>query len=196
MSRLFLLLSLFVSSYAQAVPVYEVAGGKLTGISEVEVGGVLYDVTFQNGSFSSIYGDPSNLTFTNYADAFTASTTLLSLMVDGIVASDGNTYNLDTNNGMVGGCANYVYCDMLTTYGVFTDATGVERAASSSARNFYDVYSDFVTGISLTADYDTSPLPWYTYAVWTESTPVPEASGLVLLGLGLLGFGFARRKAS
>lgn len=196
MARLLLILTFFISSYAQAVVIYDVNGGKLTSIQNIDVAGTLYDVTFQNGSFNSIYGDVSNLTFTSSSQAFAASNVLLSLMVDGAVASDGNAYNLNTNNGMVGGCANYIYCDMLTTYGLFIDANSIERAVSSSARNFYDTASDFVTSISLATDYNTSPWPWYTYANWTVAKSVSEPASLVLLGLGMLGFGFARRKTT
>ena len=48
MTRLFLFLSLLISSSVQATLVYEMSGGILTRITGVEVNSALYDVTFQN----------------------------------------------------------------------------------------------------------------------------------------------------
>jgi len=201
MTRLFLFLCLLISSSVQASLVYEMTNGILTKITEVDVNGVLYDVTFRNGSFNNIYGNASNLVFTNSSDAIAASNTLLSLMGDNVVGSDGLIYDFEHGNWLVNGCNNYVYCDMLTTYGVSTTASGNEIAHSVYARNFNDLYaspgtdSDFVMSTGLLTNYDTSTTPWYTYSIWTESATVPEPSILSLLGIGLLGFAFAKRKA-
>ncbi len=114
------------------------------------------------------------------------------------MGSDGVTYDFEHGNWLVNGCANYVYCDMLTTYDLFTNTLGNEYAASVYARNFNDLYatpgtdSDFSMTSSLLRTADTAP--WATYAVWTHSVSVPEASSLVLLGAGLLGVGFSRRR--
>jgi hypothetical protein len=35
---------------------------------------------------------------------------------------------------------------------------------------------------------------WYTYANWNISTSVPEPATALLMGIGLLGFDYIRRK--
>ena len=103
MARVLLFLALLVSAPAKAATVYEMTDGQLTRITEVEVNGVLYDVSFQDGSFDSIYADPANLTFTNSADAFAASNALLSMLGENILGSDGFTYDFEHNNSLING---------------------------------------------------------------------------------------------
>ncbi|MDH5446466.1 MAG: PEP-CTERM sorting domain-containing protein [Gammaproteobacteria bacterium] len=200
MARFFVFMALLFSASASAAPIYEMTNGILTRITDVEVNGMFYDVSFQNGSFNSIYGSADNLTFTTGAGAVAASNVLLSLMGENVVGSDGLTYDFEHGNWLVNGCANYIYCDMMTTYNAVTDALGNGRAYHVYARNFNDLYaspgadSDFVMYGGLPSTYVTNRWPWYTYAIWTKSTLVPEASSLLLLGVGLLGMSFARRR--
>ena len=192
MSRFLVFLVLLVSTSANAATVYEMNNGQLIGITEVDVNGVLYDVSFQSGSFDSIYGDPANLTFTNSADAYAASGVLLSMLGENIVGSDGAIYDFERSTTLVNGCGNFIYCHLFTTYGLATDISGVERATHANAINFYDAVSDMNVYGSI--DRTASTPFWATYAVWAESATVPEASSLVLLGIGLLGIGFSRRR--
>lgn len=195
----FLIVLLFVvsSSASQAAVIYNMSGGKLSSIQNIDISGTLYDVTFQNGSFNTIFGSDANLMFTSSTQAYAAAEALRLHLVDGVVASDGFTYNYDTNNSLVEGCVNYIWCDMLTPYMEFIDASGTEKAASFATRNFYDTTSDYSFAVTLGSDFNTDnpTVPfWYTCADWRLASQVPEPASAILMSMGLLGVGYVSRK--
>ena len=200
MSRfLITILVLLFSSLAQATAlVYDVSGGKLAGIQNINVNGTLYDVSFIDGSYTSIFGDASNLAFTSSGDATAASNALISALADGVVANDGNTYNFDTNDvKLIEGCGYTMYCYILTPYGDYTNTSGLNYVSDSAAYVWNDTTSDFSTSYPMAVDTDTGTGVtdyWLVYARWSPSTSVPEPATIALMGLGLAGVGFTRRR--
>jgi hypothetical protein len=58
LKMLFFTIVLQCGSFAASAAVVNLTGSDATSISGLDVGGSLFDVTFENGSFNSIYGDP------------------------------------------------------------------------------------------------------------------------------------------
>ncbi len=164
--------------------------GQLTGATEVDVLGSLYDVEFIGGSCISSFGgcdESSDFIFITRADAIAASNALLTQ-----VLLDSALGQFDYDPALTYGCSDWHQCAIMTPYSY--DETDVWSVA---ADNKNAGYLDYAQDYAAALDYDVTNVSLYMFADWTpssSSSPVTEPATMILLGSGLFGLGTFRRK--
>ena len=165
--------------------------GNLSGAKNVNVSDTLYDVSFVDGSFDSIFGSDTNLDARSNDEA-----TAFSLALNNQVFLDVSSGNYNTEANLTNGC-NFRFntCSVITPYEI--DLTFA---------SIVDAFHGRVTGVdrfrAILRDKDTTLFPSTpgfddtVFADWSvagTSVPLPGALGLFSFGLaGLLGL-FHRR---
>ena len=183
---LLLALGFSLGASADAVTL-NVVGGVLTGASDVNVGGTLYDVQFVDGTCIDVFDGcdaAGDFAFGDLTTANLASQALLDqVFVDGV---DGN---FDTVMTIVTGCSSAVTCTVQTPYAV-VDAADFNV---SIALNFPDEVNDGLGAgpNARTADSGFGVVgSFYVYGVWS----LPEPSTGAILALGMVGFVATQRR--
>ena len=165
-----------VSFNVNAIPTYDYNGdGEITGISGLEVYGVVWDMTLHDTSFSHLYTDSGGSAV--YQDYFAQ-------MATNSLISFTNTQP-DINTSIYTGCTNVNSCTVMTAY-YFNGSTVVgygDRILASGGDSF-----------RVDSEYGTINLAATTYATWKEAS-VPEPSISILMASGLIAFGVVRRKS-
>ena len=166
--------SFFAPSAAQAATRHVVAG-QLVGASNVNVGGVLYDVEFVEGTCISVFAGcdaADDFAFTDLAAANVASQALLDQVFLDVAAG-----NFDTDPTSTAGCTNATVCSAQTPYLVIdVDDVGVGVALNNT-----DEASDAIGDITVlrTADSAVGIGQFYMYAVWTPAAVQPAIPNVV-----------------
>ena len=167
-----------VPSISPAATLLVNGSGQLTGATGVDVGGLLYDVSFAqctvNGSGFTIACTPF---FHTASDATAAAQALL-----GQVFIDGPDGQFDSNPGATLFCSGLISCAMAVPYSSAIDSQAAFNTASSDSVSYMPwVYS---------GSQFTVPL---NVAIFTRSVPEPASWALMLLGFAAIGASARRR---
>lgn len=185
MSRfVFAVLSLasFALASSAGTVTLNVVGGQLVGASNVDVGGSLFDVAFEDGTCPALYPNScTTFVFSTEADATAASQALLDQVFTG-------TYDLFPD--LTNGCSELDQCSALTAYGL----SGIDLLVVAATNGDGSTVFDQVSSTTLNGLYDSNTDTGSILAVWT-AVSVPEPGGPALLALGLVAMGAARRRS-
>jgi hypothetical protein len=154
--------------------------GQLTGAREVDVGGVLYDVTFTEGTCTQVFGtcETSSFTFHTRDEALLASQALLDQ-----VFLDVAQGAFDSNAALTFGCDDTTLCVSLTAYAVPGSLNDV-GIANVQNRSPGEPLPDRTDGDSdRSFAFDTRPNGFEVYAKWSQAGTSEVCSGPVV-GMG------------
>ena len=170
-----------ISSIGLAATLIVNGSGQLVGATNVDVGGSLYNVSFQEcdigaGGFSS----GCTPYFTTQASAGLAAQALLDQ-----VLIDGPDGAFDTNPALTYGCGNSTFCIVAVPYNFTADTMAAYNEAPPISDSLG--YTAFYWNSST---HGTTPL---NYAVFAVFSPAPEPSTWAMMLLGFLGIGVTIR---
>jgi hypothetical protein len=166
--------------------------GQLTGATGVLINGVLYDVTFADGTCAALFNgcdSTSDFTFTNPVDASNAAAELLNQ-----VFLDGSQGQFDSNPSLTAGCEIFVtfnVCKAVIPH-TFVSPTLINAVGALNTTTGDSVTIDD----TVTQTGDTSQSALSVFAIFTlhVSSGVPEPSTWEMMLLGFAGIGFALRR--
>lgn len=164
--------------------------GQLLGADDVDVGGVLYDVDFLDGSCTALFDgcDASDdFTFTTEVAAQTASTALLTQ-----VFQDGPSGNFASDPSLTTGCETSPVCNVFTPFE--TSGTNVGVIGYFNTLGSFEIV---LAATSFDRNFDSATDNTAVFAAWevSEAPAIPlPATGWLFLS-GLAGLFFVKRRA-
>lgn len=196
-------LGLFMAAYSAASnsATLIVNNGVLMGAAGVDVNGVLYDVSFLDGTCIELYNgcdENTDFPFTNPAnlnDGVLLGVAMQALLDQVFIDSPVGAF--DSQPDLMNGCNVPGGCSVFTPLWA---NVGANSAGVFSAFNSDQEFRDDVGSGGGSRTFDTRPVPGVVedisvYAVWNGAAVVPIPSAIWLFGSGLLGFiGLSNRK--
>ena len=164
---------------ASAAPIVN-ANGVMTGYTDVNVAGTLYDVAFVDGTCVALFNGCDSASDFDFNTPLSASLAAQALV--GQVFGSGDSY--DAGPFLTFGCT---YPDFCVIFIPYTGSAGVFNGAA--AQNNAGTVPDFVTNGGGGSTGDFRNIPYYVFADFSPAastlTSVPEPASLLLLGSGL-----------
>ncbi len=163
------------------------AVGQLRGAQGVDVGGVLYNVTFTEGTCAQVFGtcETSSFTFQTQNEALLASQALLDQVFLDVVAQGA----FDSNAALTFGCDETTLCVALTAYAVLGPFNEI-GIANAQNRSPDQTDPDRTDGLSdRPFAFNTGTNGFEVYAKWSQGTLAQDCSkpmvsfGEVMAGL-------------
>jgi len=192
------LVIIFTLFYSYSMPSFGAAlniiNGVLVGADNVDVNGVMYNVTFQGAPCTQLFNgcnDTSDFFFTDIGAGQAANFALLNQ-----VFTDTQSGLFDSNPNLTNGCADSSYCWVITP--ISPSGTGIVTGSflQNSAVESLDYYTGTWNNIGIEADFGSTTYPRFTYAVWSGPSPVPVPASVWLFCSGLIALVGIRKKSS
>jgi len=183
-----MVLMLLVSGMSNAVLITN-AGGELTGATDIDIAGELFDVSFLDGTCISIFSgcnEDLDLFWQDQSSAILAANALLTQ-----VFLDDNTLLYDTLPSLTRGCElnERSDCFIITPYSIF-DAHNTRAAYT---RNHILEEIDTTGRLTTWPFEDFTTNSRFVYAIWSQKvSKVPEPSTLAMLAIGIFSLGLRR----
>ena len=178
-------------SSANAATLNVDVSGQLLGATGVNVGGTIYDVTFEDTTCALAYSgcnSTNDLTFQSEAAAAEASEALgMQVFVDGVLGQ------FDSNPSLTNGCISPALCRVLTPFSV---SSGTNTLFAATFENHSNPAFDVVGRSGNPIGTDFSNGSDSVLAVWSPNIgAVPVPAAVWLFGTAMIGLvGFNKRR--